>query len=69
MGVLIDCFGAWPEKYFQRICGHGVMSGQYVRYPNYVRVCYLLLGWWYLILAAHDQTVMGKPRKERDKYV
>jgi hypothetical protein len=32
-------------------------------------VCYLLLGWWYLILAAHDQTVVGKPRKERDNYM
>jgi hypothetical protein len=45
------------------------MYEHYVRYSNYVSVCYLLLGWWYLILAAHDQTVMGKPRKERDKYM
>ena len=45
------------------------MSGQYVRYPNHVRVCYLLLGWWYLILTAHDQTVMGKPRKKETTYV
>jgi hypothetical protein len=32
-------------------------------------VCYLLLGWWYLILAAKTQTCLGKPRKERDKHM
>jgi hypothetical protein len=32
-------------------------------------VCYLLLGWWYLILAAHDQKVMGKPRKKETKHM
>jgi hypothetical protein len=40
------------------------MSGQYVRYPNHVRVCYLLLGWWYLALAACLYKEMGKPRKK-----
>ena len=40
------------------------MSGQFVRYPNYVRVCYLLLGWWYLALAACFHKRTGKPRKK-----
>jgi hypothetical protein len=40
------------------------MSGQYVRYPKHVRVCYLLLGWWYLALAAFLYKETGKPRKK-----
>ena len=42
------------------------MSGHIVRYLVYVRVCYLLLGWWYLTLTACSQLITGKPRKERD---
>ena len=40
------------------------MFGPVVRYLVYVRVCYLLLGWWYLTLTARNQMVMGKPRKK-----
>ena len=40
------------------------MSGQHVRYPKHVRVCYLLLGWWYLALAACLHKRTGKPRKK-----
>jgi len=36
--------------------------------PNYVRVCYLLLGWWYPALTAHYQKIVGKPRK-KETYV
>ena len=44
------------------------MSGHVVRYLRTVRVCYLLLGWWYLALTAHDQKIVGKPRK-KETYV
>ena len=42
------------------------MSGHVVRYLVYVRVCYLLLGWWYLSLAARNHTDYGQTKKERD---
>jgi hypothetical protein len=42
------------------------MSGHVVRYLVHVRVCYLLLGWWYLALTAHFQKVLGKPRKKEN---
>ena len=48
---------------------HTVMSGHIVRYLRHVRVCYLLLGWWYLALTAQDQTVLGKPRKKETIHV
>jgi hypothetical protein len=41
-----------------------VMPGLVIRYLVYVRVSYLLLGWWYLSLAACNQMVMGKPRRK-----
>ena len=58
-------FSRFPchKKLFQ-IYGHTVINGQYVRYPNHVRVCYLLLGWWYLALAACSHKRTGKPRKK-----
>ena len=44
------------------------MSGQYVRYLRHVRVCYLLLGWWYLALTARkSKWFMGN--QERKKYM
>jgi hypothetical protein len=43
-----------------------VIPGLVIRYLVDVRVCYLLLGWWYLTLTACNRLVMGKPRKERD---
>jgi hypothetical protein len=42
------------------------MSGHIVRYLVYVRVCYLLLGWWYLSLTACNHLVMGKPRRKKN---
>ena len=48
------------------ICAQTVINGQVVRYLVDVRVCYLLLGWWYLILTAFNQMVTGKPRKKEN---
>jgi hypothetical protein len=45
-----------------------VMYVPVVRYLVNVRVCYLLLGWWYLTLTARGHTVPGKPRK-KETYV
>jgi hypothetical protein len=42
-----------------------VMPGHVIRYLVYVRVCYLLLGWWYLTLTACNQMIMGKPRERK----
>ena len=41
-----------------------VMSEPIVRYLVNVRVCYLLLGWWYQSLTACNRLIMGKPRKK-----
>ena len=57
-----------PQKNIKEMSIDTVMSGHIVRYLVYVRVCYLLLGWWYLTLTACNQMVMGKPRK-KDKNV
>ena len=38
--------GAQPQKKIKEMSSSTVMSGHIVRYLVYVRVCYLLLGWW-----------------------
>ena len=57
---------AQPQKKIKEMSTHTVMSGHIVRYLVYVRVCYLLLGWWYLTLTARNQMVMGKPRRKKN---
>ena len=42
-----------------------VMYVPVVRYLVNVRVCYLLLGWWYLTLTVCNHLVMGKPRERK----
>ena len=43
------------------------MSGQYVRYLRHVRVCYLLLGWWYLALTARkSKWFMGNQERKKN---
>ena len=37
---------AQPQKKIKEMSSSTVMSGHIVRYLVYVRVCYLLLGWW-----------------------
>ena len=37
---------AQPQKKIKEMSTHTVMSEHIVRYLVYVRVCYLLLGWW-----------------------
>ena len=55
---------ASAQKKIKEMSTHTVMSGHIVRYLVYVRVCYLLLGWWYLTLTVCNHMIMGKPRKK-----